>query len=113
MAKTDANKPKIKKSGKPAEPETVAEAKTLEKEPYWQLTDDEGNPVVRERYWLTFQPGEIRVCGSCHGLSGLDQAGDTAPENAPQALLALLNDWKQEEPVPPVPDNFLYLPALK
>ena len=33
----------------------------------WQLTDPAGRPVVRERYWLTFQPGEIRVCGSCAG----------------------------------------------
>jgi len=42
MAKTEANKPKVKKSKKPAEPKTVAEAKTLEKVPeYWQLTDDE------------------------------------------------------------------------
>lgn len=35
MAETKANKPK------PAEPETVAEAKELEKNSYWQLTDDE------------------------------------------------------------------------
>ena len=42
MAKTDANKPKTKKVKTPSEPDTVAEAKTLEKEPqYWQLTDDE------------------------------------------------------------------------
>ena len=42
MAKTEANKPKVKKDKKPGEPKTVAEAKTLEKEPeYWRLTDDE------------------------------------------------------------------------
>ena len=43
MAKTDPNKPKVKKGkAKAGEPKTVAEAKTLEKEPeYWQLTDDE------------------------------------------------------------------------
>jgi uncharacterized protein (TIGR00730 family) len=42
MAKTDANKPKKKKVETPAEPETVAEAKELERVPaYWQLTDDE------------------------------------------------------------------------
>ena len=35
MAETKANKPK------PAEPETVAEAKELEEKSYWQLTDDE------------------------------------------------------------------------
>lgn len=42
MAKTDANKPKKTKTKKViTEPETVADAKELEKEPYWQLTDDE------------------------------------------------------------------------
>ena len=43
MAETDANKPKKKKdAAKPAEPETVAEAKERERVPtYWQLTDDE------------------------------------------------------------------------
>ncbi|HSK73163.1 MAG TPA: TIGR00730 family Rossman fold protein [Pyrinomonadaceae bacterium] len=43
MAETKANKPQKKKDrNKPAEPETVAEAKTLElEEPYWRLTDDE------------------------------------------------------------------------
>ncbi len=76
----------------------------------WQLTDADGVAVVRERYWLTFQPGEIRVCGSCHGLSQFDQAGNMAPENPPQALLALLNDWKPDsEP----PTHFLYLPAIE
>ncbi|MCA1623537.1 MAG: TIGR00730 family Rossman fold protein [Acidobacteria bacterium] len=42
MADTQANKPKLKKdTGKPIEPETVAEAKELEKNPYWQTTEDE------------------------------------------------------------------------
>jgi hypothetical protein len=35
----------------------------------WQTTDGAGTPVVRERYWLTFQPGEVRVCNSCHGVN--------------------------------------------
>ncbi|MFN8391078.1 MAG: FG-GAP-like repeat-containing protein [Bdellovibrionota bacterium] len=61
----------------------------------WQLTDPAGAGVVRERYWLTFQPGEIRVCGSCHGVNSHDQAGKTAPQNAPQALRDLLDFWKQ------------------
>ena len=26
--------------------------------------------IVRERYWITFQPGEMRMCPACHG--GLD-----------------------------------------
>ncbi|MEM1202301.1 MAG: hypothetical protein AAGN66_03635 [Acidobacteriota bacterium] len=60
----------------------------------WQLTDPQGEPVVRERYWITFQPGEIRVCASCHGLNSADQAGQTEPENPPEALRQLLTFWK-------------------
>lgn len=56
----------------------------------WQLTDGQGNGVVRERLWLTFQPGEIRVCTSCHGLNSHDQAGGLTPTNQPAALLDLL-----------------------
>jgi hypothetical protein len=51
---------------------------------------------VRERNWLSFQPGEIRVCSSCHGPSELDQAGSAPPVNQPKALLDLLEHWKQE-----------------
>jgi hypothetical protein len=64
----------------------------------WQLTDPSGAGVVRERYWLTFQPGEVRVCGSCHGLSDKDQAGNGVPINPPQALLKLLQAWKIKNP---------------
>jgi Hydrazine synthase alpha subunit middle domain len=64
----------------------------------WQLTDSSGAGVVRERYWLTFQPGEVRVCGSCHGLSDKDQAGNGVPTNPPQALLKLLQAWKIKNP---------------
>jgi hypothetical protein len=60
----------------------------------WQLIDNANTSIVRERFWLTFQPGEIRVCTSCHGLNEKDQAGNTAPQNQPQALAALLNYWK-------------------
>lgn len=59
----------------------------------WQLTSADGTPVVRERYWITFQPGEIRLCTSCHGLSSTDHAGSTAPQNTPEALTALLQYW--------------------
>ncbi|MEZ4766959.1 MAG: hypothetical protein R2844_00840 [Caldilineales bacterium] len=59
----------------------------------WQLTDETGEGVVRERYWLTFQPGEMRVCTSCHGLSEFDQAGNGPPQNTPQALVQLLGWW--------------------
>ena len=60
----------------------------------WQTTDPSGVPVVRERYWLTFQPGEIRVCTSCHGLNETDQAGHAMPTNSPKALEDLLGYWK-------------------
>ena len=60
----------------------------------WQLTDPSGVGVVRERVWVTFQPGEIRVCTSCHGVNSKDQAGNPPPTNEPQALLSLLEYWK-------------------
>jgi hypothetical protein len=60
----------------------------------WQLTDPAGAAVVRERYWLTFQPGEIRSCTSCHGVNTHDQANNPAPTNKPEALRALLQAWK-------------------
>ncbi len=69
----------------------------------WQLTDAQGAGVVRERYWISFQPGEIRVCTSCHGLSERDQAGNTAPTNPPQALLGLLTQWKNQNAGLPTP----------
>ena len=83
----------------------------------WQLTDASGTGVVRERYWLTFQPGEIRVCGSCHGLNTRDQASQGEPMNSPQALLQLLQYWKAQqgpgEPGEPVVrDKFVYMPTL-
>jgi len=60
----------------------------------WQLTPATGKPIVRERYWLTFQPGEIRVCTSCHGLNHHDQASESVPTNEPEALRQLLQWWK-------------------
>ncbi len=60
----------------------------------WQLTDPGGTPVVRERFWVTFQPGEIRTCASCHGVNERDQANQPAPVNKPEALRALLRHWK-------------------
>jgi hypothetical protein len=64
----------------------------------WQTTDSAGVPIVRERVWVTFQPGEIRVCGSCHGVNSTDQAGNAPPENKPEALRALLRYWKTLAP---------------
>lgn len=68
----------------------------------WMLTDAAGTGVVRERYWLTFQPGEIRLCTSCHGLNSKDQAGQGVPANEPQALRALLTHWKATAAPPPL-----------
>lgn len=62
----------------------------------WQLTDPAGEAVVRERYWLTFQPGEIRTCGSCHGLSSADQTSQPPPQNKPQALNLLLQHLQSQ-----------------
>ena len=73
----------------------------------WQLTDANGLPVVRERMWVSFQPGEIRVCTSCHALNDKDQAGNTAPTNPPQALDTMMQYWKAQLPSPK-----LYLPFL-
>jgi hypothetical protein len=73
----------------------------------WQLTDDGGEGVVRERYWLTFQPGEVRVCASCHGLSEYDQTGAGVPTDPPQALYDLLVFWQTISNF----DNEAYMPA--
>jgi hypothetical protein len=64
----------------------------------WQTTAPDGTPVVRERYWLTFQPGEVRVCGSCHGVNTRDQLARSAPQHSPEALRTLLRYWKNETP---------------
>jgi hypothetical protein len=63
----------------------------------WQLTDSAGVPVVRERLWVTFQPGEVRVCASCHGVNQRDQAGHTPPTNPPEAFRQLLQLWKLQQ----------------
>ena len=76
----------------------------------WQLTDPAGVGVVRERYWLTFQPGEMRVCANCHGLSLNDQVGQTTPTNPPQALLELLEYWKD---LGSAPQYRLFLPLTR
>jgi len=59
----------------------------------WQLTNDQ-TPVVRERYWLTFQPGEVRVCASCHGINQKSQIATPEPQNPPEGLRQLLRVWK-------------------
>jgi hypothetical protein len=58
---------------------------------------------VKERFWVTFQKGEIRTCASCHGINTSDQTGTVAnpvgpPTNPPQALASLLGYWKANHP---------------
>ncbi len=60
----------------------------------WQLTDTNGSGVVRERNWISFQAGEIRVCANCHGINTFSQTGEPAPITEPQALHDLLAAWK-------------------
>ncbi len=61
----------------------------------WQLTGTNANDsVVKERYWITFRPGEVRTCANCHGINTGDQLGRLAPTNAPLALQKLLQFWK-------------------
>ena len=33
---------------------------------------------VKERFWVTFQPGEVRTFANCHGIHTSDQAGSPA-----------------------------------
>lgn len=60
----------------------------------WQLLSPDGDPVVRERNWVSFAPGEIRTCAACHGINTASQTGDDTPQNEPQALRALIRHWQ-------------------
>ena len=62
----------------------------------WQSVDPAGTPVVRERYWITMQPGEIRVCDGCHGVNTVNQAGQPAAQNVADALRELVRNWKTD-----------------
>ncbi len=75
MAKTDANKKKAKSPKTAGEPETVKEAKTLEKVPeYWQLTDDEvllRSPEPEDEYKTSDSWRVFRIMGEFVG--GFDE----------------------------------------
>jgi len=62
----------------------------------------ENEPIVRERYWLSFSSGEVRLCVNCHGSNTSDQVGryvdDPRLANPPEALKTLLEDWKTRHP---------------
>ncbi len=62
----------------------------------WQLTQADGTPVVRERYWVTFAAGEIRVCTNCHGINRTDPIiNQPPPTNPPEALRQLASWWQE------------------
>lgn len=60
----------------------------------WQLTSPDGKPVVRERVWVSFAPGEIRTCASCHGINTTSHNDLPEPTNKPEALKNLIKNWK-------------------
>ncbi len=60
----------------------------------WQLTSPEGKPVVRERVWVSFAPGEIRTCAACHGINSTTHNDLPEPTNKPEALRNLIRNWK-------------------
>lgn len=71
----------------------------------WQSTDAAGVPIVRERVWVTLQPGEIRTCTGCHGENARNQAGATPATQPPEALRQLLRHWKQNHGAAPIRVN--------
>jgi len=60
----------------------------------WQSTANDGTAVVRERFWISAQPGDIRVCDGCHGINASNQGGAAPAQNAPLAMRDLLLHWK-------------------
>ncbi len=65
----------------------------------WHSTSPTGVPVVRERYWISFQPGEIRACDGCHGVNQDNQATPPSPpaQNTSIALRELLARWRNKQ----------------
>ncbi len=62
----------------------------------WQSTAPNGTPVVRERFWITLQPGEVRACDGCHGVNQISQGGQGASVQTAQAFIDLLNRWETQ-----------------
>jgi hypothetical protein len=60
----------------------------------WQSTAPDGTPVVRERYWITLQPGEVRACDGCHGINRTGHGGVPASTQTAQAFVDLLRGWR-------------------
>lgn len=56
----------------------------------WQMNKPDGTAALRERYWVTFAPGEMRSCTNCHGVNRTDVVlKQPPPTNPPQALREL------------------------
>ena len=66
----------------------------------WEMLADDAAKTsqVKERFWVTFQPGEVRTCANCHGINTADQTGAGPPANPPAALAALLAQWRAAHP---------------
>ena len=66
----------------------------------WQMLNGAATQAqVRERYEVTFAPGEVRTCAVCHGVNTADQAGNLGvPVNKPDALRTLLQFWRSNHP---------------
>lgn len=62
----------------------------------WQTLSPTKEPIVRERQWITFAPGEVRTCAGCHGINGKAKSGNDVPQNKPEALRQLLRTWKAD-----------------
>ncbi len=61
----------------------------------WQLTGTNNNDsIIKERYWISFRPGEVRTCANCHGINDKDQIGRPPPSNPALALRQLLRQWR-------------------
>ncbi len=56
----------------------------------WQMNKPDSSVGLRERYWVTFAPGEMRSCTNCHGVNRTDVVlRQPPPTNPPQALREL------------------------
>lgn len=79
----------------------------------WQLVGPAGAPVVRERNWITVQPGEVRTCDGCHGVNSANQAGAGAAVQPPQALRSVLRWWRDAAGAEPPANGWVRPPGLR
>jgi hypothetical protein len=65
----------------------------------WQSVAPDGTAIVRERYWITLQPGEVRACDGCHGVNQASQSNAPAATNTALAFRQLLATWRDTAPL--------------